>query len=294
MFKKKNSIIQNMTFMAIMAAINVIFVILTNLIPALMFLLIFILPLTSTVVTLLCKKKFYPIYFVATFALCLLVGYGFTIYDTLIYIAPSLFTGFVFGLCIEKKVSGILIIIANTVIQFCFSLLTFFVLSKIVTNLDFSITLINMLGLQQFRFKSIFVLNFLLIISLIQIVLSYVFIKIAAEKMQLNINLELYNHLPIYIYMFLVSLLAVLSYFYFKEWTLIFIILSLPVYIYLIIILIMSKSKFSWISLAISHIAFVFIFAFLYQYVVAPNQLILLLPLFGFVTIIDIFNQLLF
>jgi len=58
-FKKRETLIQNITYMAIMAAINVVFVVLTTLVPLLMFLIIFVLPLTSTVVALFCKKKYY-------------------------------------------------------------------------------------------------------------------------------------------------------------------------------------------------------------------------------------------
>ena len=291
MFKKKNSIIENMTFMAIMAAINVIFVVLTNLLPALMFLLVFILPLTSTVVTILCKKRLYPIYFIVTFGLCLLVGYSFTIFDTLIYIVPSLFTGFIFGLFIERKVPAIFIIIVNTLVEFCFSLLTFFVLSKIVTNLDFSATLITMLGLSEFKFKGIFVQNFLLIISLIQIVLTYLFVRVTAKKLNIDVNLEINNHALLYIYMFVTCILGVLSYFYFADWTLSFIILSLPVYIYLFLILLLEKSKLIWILLTVVHIIFGFLFAFLYPLVSSPNQLILLVTLYFMMTIIDILNN---
>lgn len=291
MFKKKNSIIENMTFMAIMSAINVIFVVLTNLLPVLMFLLVFILPLTSTVVTILCKKKFYPIYFIVTFGLCLLVGYSFTIFDTLIYIVPSLFTGFIFGLFIEKKVPAIFIILVNTLVEFCFSLLTFFVLSKIITNLDFSVTLINMLGLREFKFKAIFVQNFLLIISFIQIVLTYLFVKITAAKMNIEVNLEANNHLLLYIYIFIACILSVISYLYFPDWTLSFIILSLPVYVYLFLILLVQKSKLVWVLLALVHIVFGFLFAFLYPLVNSPNQLILLVTLYFMMTIIDILNN---
>lgn len=291
MFKKKSSIIENMTFMAIMSAINVIFVVLTNLLPVLMFLLVFILPLTSTVVTILCKKKFYLIYFIVTFGLCLLVGYTFTIFDTLIYIVPSLFTGFIFGLFIEKKIPAIFIILVNTLVEFCFSLLTFFVLSKIITNLDFSVTLINMLGLSEFKFKAIFVKNFLLIISLIQIVLTYLFVKITATKMNIEVNLETNNHLLLYIFIFITCILGVISYLYFLDWTLSFIILSLPVYVYLFLILLVQKSKLVWILLALVHIVFGFLFAFLYPLVSSPNQLILLVTLYFMMTIIDILNN---
>ena len=88
---KRETLIQNIAYMALMAAINVIFVLLTTLVPVLMFLIIIVLPLTSTMVTLLCKKKYFPIYAIATIALCMIVTI-WKIDDTIFYVIPSIIT----------------------------------------------------------------------------------------------------------------------------------------------------------------------------------------------------------
>ena len=124
LFRKRETAIQNISYMSIMAAINVIFVLLSNVLPILLFILIFLLPLTSAIVTIYCRKRYYPIYLVVTLALCILVSFGFTIFDTLIYVFPSLLTGFVFGVCFEKNVPAIIILVGNTILQFLLSLLT--------------------------------------------------------------------------------------------------------------------------------------------------------------------------
>ena len=90
---KRETLVQNIAYMAIMAAINVVFVLITTLVPALLFLMIFVLPLTSTMVTLLCKKKYFPIYAVATIGLCMVVTL-WKIDDTIFYVIPSIITGF--------------------------------------------------------------------------------------------------------------------------------------------------------------------------------------------------------
>ena len=97
LFKKRETPVENITYLGIMAAINVIFVLLTNVLPVLFFLIVFVLPLTSAVVTLFCKKAYFPIYFIVTLALCFLVNLGFHIFDTFLYVFPSLITGFLFG-----------------------------------------------------------------------------------------------------------------------------------------------------------------------------------------------------
>ena len=58
MFKKRETLTQNIAYMGLMAAINVIFVLLTYFVPFLIFLLVFVLPLTSVVVTIFCQKNY--------------------------------------------------------------------------------------------------------------------------------------------------------------------------------------------------------------------------------------------
>ena len=147
-FKKRETVVQNIAYMAIMAAINVIFVLLTALLPPLMFLIVFVLPLTSAVVTLFCKKRYFPIYAVATVALCLLTTMGIYIYDTFFYVIPSLITGFVFGLLIEKRVPAIYIIVLSSALQYILSYLTFLVLDLILPDINFIDALLSILFFQ--------------------------------------------------------------------------------------------------------------------------------------------------
>ena len=105
-FKKRETLTQNIAFMGIMAAINVVFVLLTTFVPLLFVLIVFVLPLTSTMVALHCNKKFFPIYAVATIGLCLICTI-WKIDDTLFYVIPSIISGFVFALLAERKLSGL-------------------------------------------------------------------------------------------------------------------------------------------------------------------------------------------
>ena len=291
LFQKRNSLLQNIAFIALMSAINVLFVVLTSVMPLLLFLLVFLLPLSSVIVTILCKKRFYPIYAVVTLGLCILIGNSFGIFDTLVYVIPSLITGFVFGLFIEYQLPMIISIVINTILQFAVSLLTYFVLSKMVTNMDLMDALIAAFGLNEFEYKIAFALIFIYIIAQIQIVLTYIFVKISAKKMQIEVNLNIQYRFVLYLVMFLSSGLTILSHFLFADWAMVFAIIPLPIYVYQLTELILSNKKLNWILLAISHLAFIFLFAFLYQYIAKPNQLILIIVLFGLVTIIDIFSN---
>ena len=108
LFQKRESAIQNIAYMGIMAAINVIAVVLMNYVLPVLFLpFALFMPLTSTVVTLLCKKRYFPIYAIATIGLCFLVSIN-NISDTLFYVIPSVITGFAFGMMIEYKFPSII------------------------------------------------------------------------------------------------------------------------------------------------------------------------------------------
>ena len=290
-FKKRESVTQNIAYMAIMASINILFVLFTNLLPALMFLLVFILPLTSTIVTIYCKKRYYLIYALATLGLCIAVGSGFFLFDALMYVIPSLVVGFLFGLCIELKVPAILIIVGATLLQFAFVILTYLLLEVIVNNFVLANALISLFGLTEFPYVNVFLLVFAYVIAQIQIIFSYLFIKLVSNKIGIEINLECHNRFWLYSITFFTILLGVISYFSFPMWTLVFLIIPLPIYVYEMIQLVLKRKTFIFISLGIIHLSFIFIFAFLYQYVLAPNQLVLIVIITGLVTIIDFLDN---
>lgn len=291
LFSKRESLVQNIAYMAIMAAINVVFVLLSNILPVLLFLLVFVLPLTSAIVTIFCKKRYYPIYFVVTLLLCLAVTSGFSIFDTFIYVLPSLITGFLFGYAIEKQVPVIYVLVIVSIVQYALTILTFFILGKIVADLNLTDAIINSFGLKDYTYKGAILQVFLFVISEIQILLSILFIKLVIKKFRLSINLICKRPFYLYLFEIVLSTLAILSYFYFKDYTIAIILAALPIYVYQAIILALKRKIWIYVALVIVHIAFLFLFAFLYNYTSSPNQIILILILFGLTTIIDFLSN---
>lgn len=291
LFSKRITLIQNIAFMAIMAAINVVFVVLSNVLPVLLFLLVFVLPLTSTLVTIYCKKVYFPIYFIVTLALCFGVSAGFYIFDTFIYVLPSLITGFIFGFCIEKKIPAIYTLLIATAVQYGLTILTFFVLGKIVNNLDLTESIVIAFGLKDFEFKAVFIQVFLFIVAEIQIIISYIVTKVLVNRLGIDVNLICRQNYILYSVEVLCGGLAVLSYFYFPVYTLVIVLFALPIYLYQLITLVLQKRIWVWASVAGIHLVFIFLFAFLYEYTQAPNQFILIYLLFGLLTIIDFFTN---
>lgn len=288
--KKRETPVQNIAYIGIMSAINLIFVLLSNLLPVLFLLLVFVLPLTSVIVTLLCKKVYLPIYFVVTFLLCFTINLGFGIYDTFIYVVPAMITGIMFGLMIEKRVPAILILVATSIIQFGLTHLTFFILSNYITNVNFYESLYSLFGLSTFAFKPALTVIFTYLIAQIQISLTYILVKYEVNRIGIEVNLSNEKRFVLYIPVLIAGILSIISYYYFPSWSLLFTLMITPIVVCEFLQLIISKYIWVYISLAATLVASVFLFAFLYQYVAAPNQLILINIFFGGVTIIDILS----
>lgn len=185
-FKKNETIIQNLTFMALMAAINVVFVILSTLVPFLTILLVFVLPLTSVTVTLYCKKRFFPIYAIATTILCLaVVAWNFS--DTLFYVIPSIISGFLFGVFAKKKCPAIFLILVPTLVQVVFTYISI-PLIKLIFELDIISFFLNVFGLQNNSAMYLVIPSVIFLLSLIQSTLSYMVIKEELPKLQIVLH----------------------------------------------------------------------------------------------------------
>ena len=286
--QKRTTPIQNIAYIGIFSAINVVFVLLSSLLPILFLLLVFILPLTSTLVTIYCLKKYYPIYFITSMALCIGVTAGFSVFDSIIYVLPSLITGFIFGIFIEKKVPILYIYLINVFIQFLITSLTFLFIEKCITNVNFYESIYSMIGLSTFGFKGVLTNISTLIIAQIQILITYIFIKYEAKLLELEINLYITKRYVIYILNILVVLLSILGAYYYKDYSLMIALFYLPVMIYQAIELIDKKSMHIYIALGLSLLLFVFVFALLYPYIPVPNSLCLIVIYFAEITIIDI------
>ena len=129
---KKETLIRTISFMSFFVAINVICSFLTTIIPVVSTILIIFLPLTSAVVEVNCKDRWFPIYAFATIGLSIVVTLS-SIDFTIFYIVPSIFTGYIFGLFTKKNLSSMYAIFFATIIQTALSF-AFIPLIEIITG----------------------------------------------------------------------------------------------------------------------------------------------------------------
>ena len=277
MFKKRETLTQNIAYMGLMAAINVIFVLLTYFVPFLIFVLVFVLPLTSVVVTLFCQKKYLPIYMLATIGLCLIATMN-NFSDTLFYVIPALISGVVFGLLVEKKVSPIWIIFASTLITTGLSY-AFVPLIELIYGQNIITVFLTVFRVNEFTYIDYMVPCFIYLISLIQSILSYIFIRAELPKLGITIE-EKTQYLPLFIGSFLAVLLVGLSIPLFPTFSYFFSLWLAYFACYLIVDLSLEKKTYIYVGFGIAVIVTFVLFATTYTLIPLPFGFLLIDALF--------------
>jgi len=277
MFKKRETLTQNIAYMGLMAAINVIFVLLTYFVPFLIFILVFVLPLTSVIITIFCQKKYLPIYMVATIGLCLIATMN-NFSDTLFYVIPALISGVVFGLLIERKISPVWIIFVSSLLTTGLSY-AFVPLIQFIYNQNIIEVFLKVFHVDGFKYISFMVPCFIYLISLIQSVLSYIFIKASLPKLGINIESES-RFTPLLIASLILLIATGISIPLFPAFSYFFSLLFIYFSCYIATLLSLKKKTYIYVSFGVIIIVQFVLFATLYS--VIPNP-------FGFLLIDGLF-----
>ncbi len=288
-FSKKTTPAQNIAFISILAGLNILFVFIVAFIPLLSFLLVFVLPLFSVLVWLFCQKRYFPIYAVASLmlsAIVLLMRFS----DALFYLVPSILTGLIFGILIEKKVSSFIIIFLGTVAQatLTYALIPLLDLIFQITTID---SLISLVGLSEFAYKAYLPPAFIFAISLIQIVITYAFIREQINKLNIDTN---DNSLPKYVLLIIqLSFTALSVVFAFIYGPISLLIMSFAVLfgVYITLLECYEKRKWTIIFTLINLLVSIFLFAGLYSLIREPFGILLIL-IFFLLELIIVFSNL--
>ena len=289
--KKKETLIQNIAYMGIMAAINVVFVLITVLVPFLFFLIVFVLPLTSAIVTLHCKKRYFPIYAVATIGLCMVCTI-WQIGDTIFYVIPSIISGFLFGFMIEKKVPSFWIITITTLVQIGISYATIPLLN-LIAGKDVVVAFASVFQLGDFQYLNYVVPCFIFFISLAQQIIAYMVIREELPKFGYTLNEPKELPLSLGIGIGAASALAFMFAFIPNCGPISYLmsLISLLFVCYAVIYLLLERKVVIYISLGASFLVSMFLFALIYSSMKEPLGLILVNIFFFTVAIIVLINN---
>lgn len=185
----KKTLVQNLTFMALMAAINVIASIISMLEPFFSLPFMLVLPLVSTLVAIYCQNKYLLIYLASSLIVVTLSTLS-NLGNTLFYIIPAIITGTLFGYLIKKKMSLSMTILIGACVQL---ILTYvgLVLVELVLDQDFIFILIKVLGQESNPSMPLIIPSAIFILSLVQTVLSLFIIIEQLPKLKIVVNEEI-------------------------------------------------------------------------------------------------------
>ena len=279
MLKKRITPIQNITYIDLMSAVNVIFVLLTTLLPLLYVLIIFVLPLTSVIVYLYCKKMYFPIYAVATIGLCLIFNL-WRITDTIFYVAPSIITGLIFGICIEKKVPAFFLILISTVVQAGITYATI-PLVNLMVDINTIEYFLRLVKLGEFEYKDFLPPVFIFVISSIQMLLTYLVLKEEIVKVGYEINTKDISELVLFIMEISLIVISFVFTFIYGPLTLLFFGFAVYVGLYQISLIYARKKVLCLVSVLGALIATVLLYAALNHLIKKPYAILIILVFFA-------------
>lgn len=273
LFKKKTTLVHHITYMGIMAAINLIFILLATFFPPLMFVFILLLPFASAVVSYYCLKRFYIIYAVATVGLCLLCS-AFNFGDTIFYIIPAIASGFVIGVLLEQKVHPFWLVLSTAIINAALTY-AFIPLVNLITNTDIVFSILKIFNLQDYTYRTELVYLFVFLISLAKCALSNFIILGDAKKIGIQINTRINSFWPYIIGLETSIALAIGCSLFYLPLGLVFICISFYFAAFLLVDLIFSRKLLIYIVSGVIVLAMIFVFAIFYKSLKEPYGIVL-------------------
>ena len=270
LFNKKTTLVHHITYMGIMTAINLIFIVLATYVPFLIFLLILLLPFASTIVSYYCKKRYYLIYAIASIGLCLI----FNISDTIFYVVPAIITGFLIGVLLEKRVHPFWLVLFSSIIETGLTF-AFIPLINLIGLTDIVYDFLTIVHLESFAYQEIATFLFIYFISLLQCILTHFVLLSDVEKIGITVDAEV-SSLTLYVIGLEISLILMFSFALFYV-PLAFIFLEIAIYfaVFLLINLLMSKKTAVYVLLGAFLTVSFFLFVVFYQRVTTPLGLLL-------------------
>lgn len=280
-----------MAYMGIMAAINIIFAVIVAFVPVLSIFLMLILPLTSAIVTIFCKEKYYIIYALATIGLSLTATI-FNIQTTIFYIVPSILTGFCFGMMIKYRVNTIWVLITTAIIQTIFTLATI-PLIDLLFDTDIVLFFKTVFRVDAYVYIDTIIPSVIFFMSLTQMLFSYIMIASEIRKFDYSFAHRRVSSFWTAIYVISSIALCLIFAFFFVQYAYVFLVISYYFLAFLIASFIQRKYKLSIILSGIALLGSMILFGLFYNSLENPYGLLLFGIFPAIVSIIAICNSLL-
>lgn len=263
-FNKRETLIRTICFMSFFVAINVLCSFLTTVLPLVSVILIIFLPLTSAMVEVMCKDRWFPIYAVATIGLSIVVSLS-SIDFTLFYVVPSIFTGYIFGLFCKHNLPTMFAIFVASIIQTALSF-AFIPLLQLITGTNLLDVFAKIFRISdRFWFDTSILLLFFAI-ALIQVILSFIVVENELKKFGIKNDCKL-NQERIADYVIVGStLLSVLFSFFYLPLCFLFVGIAFYFAVFVIIFEVIFKNKTCLIADAVALLIGIILYAALNKF----------------------------
>lgn len=263
-----------MPLMAMMAAINVIFSLFTAFVPFLSVALIIFIPLTSTIVEVFCKDRYFPIYAVATLGLSVCVSLS-AIDFTLFYLIPSIFTGYVFGLMAKKNFPNLWGIFIASILQTGISF-AFIPLIQLITEHNLIEDIKIILNVTDTTYFNNLIVLIFFVVALIQTILSFIVVNNELKKFGVSQDTKKDWRLPVALATFLSCGIAVGLYFVYIPISLLCVGFAWYFAVFSVIFEVKRMNKIGMIIMGSMLLVNIIVFAGLNEYIERGAEFILL------------------
>lgn len=269
---KKNSLKESLPLMSLLIALNLILVSLVTYLPFTNIFIFFILPIPSLFTSLYIKNRYYPLYFIISLGLGLLVSLG-DISFCLLNQLPSLITSFILGLCTKIKLNYYYIYFILSIITFLLNIASIYLIN-LIFNIDIINVICNLLNIELSNTLNIFIPSLIYLFSALETFILYLILIYEVKNI---IKLNIYSKLNLY--MILINLLFIflseIFNYYFLNLFYLFLFISL--FNIVILFIINSKSLQNLVIFLILLSLTWIIYIALYKYYPLINSFILLL-----------------
>ena len=213
---------------AIMAAINVLFAVFSSYLFAFSLLVMLFLPLASIIVAINIDIKYYPVYFLGTMLLALVINLA-NIENTLFFLLPILTSGLAFGFLIRFKVSDIIILLAVSAVNLLTLLITIPIIN-LIYSIDFLSVFASFIGFNNLAFGQLILPSILTLLAFMQTLLTLIIITMDAKYFQIEIKAKPFNYIGLVNIGFLIMVIILMFFVKNIALSLLFITVFLSVY----------------------------------------------------------------
>ena len=262
-FQKKTTLVHNITYMALMTAINLIFIVLDRFVPLLIFVLVFVLPFASAIVSYYCQKKYYIIYALANIALC------FIFFESIFYIVPAICSGFVIGLLLEKRIHPFWMLLSSTIIEASLSI-AFIPLINVVTHTDIIETTFAIFKLQSFSYKADLMYLAIFFVALTQCTITHFVLLTEIKKLGIETYTRVASFGPYIIGLQLSLIIGLILALTYSPLSHTFIAISFYFAVFLMIDIATCKKPLIYLCIGILFVVAFFLYVLMYSKMVEP------------------------